>query len=113
GESMAKKQFIRGWGYGVGCLTSMLACGPLPDVGDEGYGDGHTTSGTSGISEGGAPAGSGGGPVVEPGAGGGYSSCQNTAPPQTYLCAGSWYESELAGAAALQLYTLPAEYACQ
>lgn len=110
GENMAKKQFIRWLGYGVSCLTSVLACGPLPDVGEEGYDHSHTTAGTS---EGGDPTGSGGGPVGEPGAGGSVSSCQNTAPPQTYLCAGSWYESELAGAAAMHLYTLPANYACQ
>jgi hypothetical protein len=34
------------------------------------------------------------------------------APPQTYLCAGNAYERETAGAAALQLGTEPARYAC-
>ncbi len=105
---MAKNNRMKSLGCGMSALILALACGPL---GEDGIGippisttgdDEEDTSSTT--TDGGDSGGSA--------SGGAATSCASQAPPQTYLCAGNAYEHESAGAAALQLNTERASYAC-
>jgi len=95
---MAKINGIKNLGYGMGGLFLVLACAP-----SGGYGPGPIIDDTT----------DDGGSTTESSAGGGEATgCTSMAPQQTYLCAGSFYEGDAAGAAAMELSTEPANYAC-